>query len=129
MELKNEFVTYEQALALKELGFDEPYFGVYGKSNGDLFKVIGDKFFPVNDRHFVKAPLKQQVFRWFRDKYKLYFNFINVGLKSEGDLMWSIIWKSNPDEAKAHGTVKTYEEAEDACIDKLIKLVKKNDRE
>jgi hypothetical protein len=29
MSLETEFIPYEQALALKELGFDEPCFGFY----------------------------------------------------------------------------------------------------
>ena len=31
MNIENEFIPYEQALALKELGFDEPCFGIYQK--------------------------------------------------------------------------------------------------
>ena len=33
--MEKEFVSYEQALALKELGFDEPCFGYY-EPNGEL---------------------------------------------------------------------------------------------
>jgi hypothetical protein len=31
--MKKEFISYEQALALKELGFDEPCFGYWKSKN------------------------------------------------------------------------------------------------
>jgi hypothetical protein len=33
--MEKHFVTYNQALALKELGFDEPCFGAYDTHQGD----------------------------------------------------------------------------------------------
>jgi hypothetical protein len=41
--MENEFVTYEQSVALMELGMDTPYFGIYGKEGKQLYKVNGDK--------------------------------------------------------------------------------------
>ena len=60
--MEKEFVTYEQALALKELGFDEPCFGYYDEG-GNLYTEMVE---------VLKAPLYQQAFRWFREKYGLY---------------------------------------------------------
>ena len=64
--MKDLFVTYEQALDLKELGFDEPCFGFY-----DIFtnEVKGGNF-PCEGSN--NAPLKQQVIQWFRDKHQLF---------------------------------------------------------
>jgi hypothetical protein len=67
----------------------------------------------------VKAPLKQQVFRWFREKYKIqsliqeyllntYMHTIDDGINSDISVVG----------------FETYEEAELACIDKLIEIVK-----
>ena len=36
--METEFISYEQALALKELGFDEPCLTSYNE-NGKIFKV------------------------------------------------------------------------------------------
>ena len=36
--IEKEFIPYEQALALKELGFNEPYFGYYYTLNGKDWK-------------------------------------------------------------------------------------------
>ena len=67
--MNKEFVTYEQALALKELGFDERCFSRYYESG-----KLADSLSYLHHNYFgqVNAPLKQQAFRWFREKYKLY---------------------------------------------------------
>ena len=70
-----EFVPYELALELKQLGFDEPCFGRYdgkGKNKGKIWYEMpnrGQETIPVGD---VLAPLYQQAFRWFREKYDLH---------------------------------------------------------
>ena len=40
--MNKEFIPYEQALALKELGFDEPCFGYYNIKDNDLklFSIV-----------------------------------------------------------------------------------------
>lgn len=69
--MEKEFVTYEQALALKELGFDEPCFTHYLKkillNNLVTVDTINSKF----DNSRCSAPLYQQAFRFFREKYNL----------------------------------------------------------
>ena len=63
-----EFIPYEQALALKELGFDEPCFGRYWHED---FKIINiDKQFEKPD-YVCLAPLYQQAVRWFRENHEL----------------------------------------------------------
>ena len=75
--MNKEFVPYEESLALKELGFDEPCFGnynnltetirfIFGKTNEGCLvynKVPGtDIIVTSNER--ILAPLYQQAFRW-----------------------------------------------------------------
>ena len=119
--MEKYFVTYNQALALKELGYvDYSWFG----SEYSLYKHNGKHTFYMNsigDNTYISAPLKSQVFEWFREKYNLVFNFISYNIVKPAEYYWSITWD---DEAKASGIVKTYEQAESACIDKLIELVK-----
>jgi hypothetical protein len=114
--MTKEFIPMTEALALKELGFDEPCIAMYN-SNGFLF--IGEELSIAETE--VLAPLYQQAFRWFREKHKLVFNFISYNIVKPGEYHWSITWN---DEAKASGIVKTYEEAEQACLDKLIEICK-----
>ena len=122
--MNKEFVKYEQALALKELGFDEPCFGWYNPQV-NYKKVTTDKYWAFHLtgewENFKPAPLYQQASRWFREKHNLVFNFISYNIVKPGEYHWSITWN---DEAKAGGIVKTYEEAESACLDKLIEIVK-----
>ncbi len=115
-----EFVPYEQALELKELGFDEPccgYFGVKYK------KLIECNFRDHIASDIVKAPIYQQSFRWFRKNYKLWYmvyprdgwNYhiqgIDPTMSCDGE-SWSKV------------EIPTYEEAELECIRQLIKIAK-----
>jgi hypothetical protein len=122
--MNKEFCTYEQALALKELGFDEPCFGSYVKGNEYKDWTLyfeGGTFLAKDYPEFISVPLYQQAFRWFRDKHNLVFNFISYSIVKPGEYHWSITWH---DVAKASGIVKTYEEAESASLDKLIEICK-----
>ena len=111
--MKKEFVSYDQALALKKLGFYEPCLGAFHTASNRLmteFEVINVPEHCIS----VKAPLKQQVFRWFREKHKLVF-FVNM---VSINIFYYVI------DIYPSDTYKIYEEAEDACIDKLIEIIK-----
>jgi hypothetical protein len=82
--MKNEFVIYEQALALKELGFDEPCLAFYSPKE-ELYPVFqepskGPYFNNGNFIETLRVPLYQQAFRWFREKHNLVFNFISYNI-------------------------------------------------
>jgi len=130
--MEKEFIPYEQAFALKELGFDEPCIAFYTQNAyGDGKKL--QWFRKPNDCNsdyvFISAPLYQQAFRWFREKHNLlggvYSNASgwaweihdNVGgthrFASEytGDCLYS-------------GMFTSFEKAELECLKKLIEIVK-----
>ena len=107
-----EFIPYEEALALKELGFDEPCLSSFDE-NKKLFKVWENDI--VNGRTICSAPLYQQAFRWFREKYGLYS--VIDGLENR---QYYKITQLNSYSKE----YDTYEEAELACLRKLIQLVK-----
>jgi hypothetical protein len=126
--MTKEFIPYEQALALKELGFDEPCFGYY-KPNGELGYIENHilKDFPYLAKNsewqdLVAAPTFSQAFRWFREKYNM-ASFIQ---RFEGDVfdyeINSDIFKEVTD--FGDGYFDTYEEAELTCLKKLIQIVK-----
>jgi hypothetical protein len=144
--MEKEFVSYEQALALRELGFDEPCFGRY------IYDGRGKEWFLVQtqqtksasvifegarsvDGISVVAPLYQQAFRWFREKYELscsieltdnsryyYYDFTISDSKNrdynDEDCFDSC--KRIYDDGK----FGKYEEAELECLKKLIEIVK-----
>lgn len=102
--MKREFVTYDQGITLKRLGFDERC--LTGFSYED-------------DKLLAEAPLKQQVLRWFREKHNL-VSWVYIG--NVDRYFYTII--ENGRFVVDHKVYPTYEEAEDACIDKLIQIIK-----
>ena len=121
--MEQEFVSYEQAVALKELGFDEECLATY------VGEVLDLTLQTLNDDYFTVAPLKQQVFRWFREKYNMLANVYSnaSGFQYEyhdtigGTHRFSSGFNGD---CKLSGAFTTYEKAENACIDKLIELAK-----
>lgn len=135
--MKNEFVPYEQALALKELGFDEPCFvvwpGIEGQKlgyDGKYFSLVkgykNSKLSKEVKRYApgiidVAAPTFSQVFRWFREKYSLNHEISYAGKSGQYHaFVKSYVYGNNGN----NPSVFTYEEAELACLDKLIEICK-----
>ena len=133
MKLKSnmgsEFVTYGLAFKLKAIGFDEPCFAWhvsegFGLSIGNVIKsdLIKDA---------VLAPTWQSAFRWFRDNHHAFHEvFIDclpkVGVPLEEDLMFSFtihLVKEDKLVCGPRDTYRTQEEAEFACLEKLIEIV------
>jgi hypothetical protein len=116
--MENEFVSYEVALSLKELGFGERTFCAFYKDSGILL-AIGS-----GNTYDTPAPLKQQVFRWFREKCNLE-SCIMFRHSIEDDKEYYDWLIKGQEVVYRHFT--TYEEAENACIDKLLELAKEQD--
>ena len=137
--MEKEFIPYEQALALKELGFSSPY-PIGGYQGGAVFYYEkGNLYYdgrPMysSDAHAgqIDAPLYQQAFRWFREKYNLdgtmsidVWNKKTTTYRITGGIKGVI-------EASSYGDLydidskdyDTYEEAELECLKKLIEAVK-----
>jgi hypothetical protein len=120
--MNKEFIPYEQALELKELGFDD--------YNIAWYAIVDEKpkMVFLNYGSHLCAPLYQQAFRWFREKHYL-FSVIDVDQtmeplfcyslsKYKGDFQWDNILPTYSE------LYYTYEEAELACLKKLIEIVK-----
>jgi hypothetical protein len=124
--MEKEFIPYEQSLALKELGFDEPCF----RFQNNISNIIEEKsWLNWNEvEQFVSFPLYQQAFRWFREKYGLRirnYGSINYsgGLSEYFEIFKYGYGTSNKSLSIEIGAL-TYEEAELACLIKLIEIVK-----
>jgi hypothetical protein len=117
MEIIKEFIPYEQALALKELGFDEPCLGYYNY-NGSYFFKYKPK---TDDKNLTKAPLYQQAFRWFREKYNI-FPYTYTG---NGNLFhYCMFIKDRDNQYHSNDLYLSNEEAELECLKKLIEIIK-----
>ena len=128
--MDKEFVTYEVALALKELGYDDtPWFG----NQASLYDVDGEHTMYTNygvmysglSDGYIPAPLKQQVFRWFRENYDL-IGLIHIGTHEFSFSVYKNGHRVSPLKEYLNYN-EAYEEAENACIDKLIEIAKQQD--
>ena len=127
--MEKEFIPYEQALALKELGFDEKCFAIHSFVDGELNFMYVNNFHSNDDVNELSAaaPLYQQAFRWFREKYGLRirnYGSINYsgGLSEYFEIFKYGYGTSNKSLSIEIGAL-TYEEAELACLEKLIDVI------
>ena len=123
--MEKEFIPYEQALGLKELGFDEHCNTCYDKLQ--MVSSYGKDVFDYKNYntsgYVVSRPTFSQAFRWFREKYGLHPHICYL---DEFEVWHYDIYKL------AHGLwIKpkirqkdTYEKAELECLKKLIETFK-----
>ena len=115
--MEKEFVPYEQALDLKELGFDEKCLGYY--HNKEL--SFGPR---TSYGEVIEAPTFSQAFRWFREKYFLFGQITIAEYELENNGFEYEIKSKDKSIDTWRGGYKTYEEAELECLKKLIEIVK-----
>jgi hypothetical protein len=127
--MEKEFVPYAEALALKELGFDEECFSYVkhlgydkNKDKVQILSRVSRSQIEDSGLLLLKIPTFSQAFRWFREKYEAYYTI--EGSKKHGFAF--CIYSENDDIVEEVSLVySTYEEAELACLVKLIDIVKK----
>jgi hypothetical protein len=68
--MKKEFVPYELAWELKQLGFDEPCLAFYERSKELIIQECEVTDFHTSSLQCL-APTYSQVFRWFREKHNI----------------------------------------------------------
>lgn len=119
--MEKEFIHYEQALELKELGFNEPCLGYYTGDKKHL--VIRPNMGRQNEElNYIvcTAPTFSQAFRWFREKCGL-----NSHIHQENRDEYSYCCgQGYSDEIGGYLGFETYEEAELECLKKLIETTK-----
>ena len=130
--MEKEFVNYNQALKLKELGFDEPCFGFYQLEYGEIrpimvdddeqYRLTGYRTCKNSEipKHYTSAPTFSQAFRWFREK-----GYDVKVIKESPGLYFGFYWNGAAWIMVGNGT---YEASELACLDKLIEIVEQTER-
>ena len=130
--LQKDFAPYEPSLDMKELGFDEPCFGEYRQWDGNepwlqLYQNLVDCSTDPADYEYTQealAPTFSQAFRWFREKYKIH-SVINLTIIGTWYFeLYDLNDKRNAEIKTNQNEFKTPEEAELACLIKLIEIVK-----
>ena len=143
--MKKEFVPYELAVKLKDLGFDEPCFGYY--VDGELrginlgieelggiepyyqrfgFHTLNNHDIDNPNKIVVTAPTFSQVFRWLLNRHNLYGIIIPTETMNWTFKTMTVV--EDVIEVPPYNHVdandySTYEEAELACLEKLIEIV------
>lgn len=136
--MEKEFVSYDLALKLKELDFDEECLGYYRSPTNRI--IYGFELHNTPEHVLiVKAPSWQQAFDWFREKHNLFvkIDFFQSDEFKGIDYDYSIFDLSKPfkedgitdnpliDYSVNETYYYKYEEARQACLEKLIELCKK----
>ena len=131
--LNSATIPYESALKLKELGFDEPCFGKFYYNQLEIGGIWTNNDFKEEPDIFISAPLYQQAFRFFREKYNIQGYIYSSAVRGNAEKtkqFTGYIWNINGIDMPFLSTDArdelhdTYEEAELACLLKLIEVVK-----
>lgn len=135
-----QFIPYEEALKLSDLGitkFAEYHFGYYVNKKlriRNFIDLINKKSKLLNCNvietlhssqynPICLTPTYSQVFDWFRIKYNLFHWIVYKNDEPINKYECSIIHMGQPDFKLYCEIFNTYEEAELACVRKLIEIV------
>lgn len=110
--MHKDFLNWELTNILHSIGYD-----------GDTFMWIDDEEDIINDSSVefiggVRAILYSQAFRWFRNVHEEYMVLVPTSFGQ-----W---WIKKSSKQTYGDKYDTYEEAQDACLRKLIEIVKEN---
>ena len=125
--MEKEFVPYRESLELKELGFDEISLFCYttayeGNPLLHCPHLLLNSQLEGFENEPISAPLWQQAFRFFREKYGLHY-IICKNIQMDGYGYREVILIPYMEENE-NTIFKTYEEAEVECLVKLIEIAK-----
>ena len=130
--MKDQFVTYEIALKLKKLGFNE--ISRFGQETS-LYTKEGKHTFYANYGFmgsglrggYIYAPLWQQTIDWFKEKYNIHIE-ITHHVTEQYDINYKYYVIKNPVdciECYENAYYKTYEKVREQAILKAIELCKR----
>ena len=121
--MEKEFVPYDLAVKLKELGFDEECLTKWGCTSlrfYENYKPCSNKDDIVLSGDVIAAPLWQQILDWFHKEYNLFAEFSFNTLRNKYD--WCIPVNINKGYCSQE-EYNTYEEARLECLKKLIEII------
>ncbi len=122
--MNKEFVLNPEALELKQLGFDEPCLATIDQTD---FIHIKSTEYPIRGAMVydtIDCPTYSQAFRWFREKHGI------CGWIQESYFKGRKFYQYHISRVSTLNVISDlfecdYEEAELACLKKLIEIVKK----
>lgn len=122
--IESQFVTYEIALKLKELSFDEECLK-WGNGTTDVWAI--EINLVKNSETWLKdfdctLPLWQQAIDWLRKEYNIYISIL-PHVETEHGLK-----VRHGTASLLHGGYSSYEEAREQAILKAIELINKDEK-
>lgn len=128
--MDKQFVPHKQSLKLKELGFEEECLGYYNKKHelriaGQIHVGLDGEEMSngVLNSKYCSAPLWQQAFDWFREKHNLHIFITPFDINDMLHYQFAVL---NFYIDRNH---LTYQEAQLACLDKLIEIVEQQKKQ
>jgi hypothetical protein len=131
--MEKEFVPYELAFRMKALGFDDPcmvYFeqGILKRFEPNFLdsQILNSDFSNRLEGYHLNscsAPTWGSAFKWFRKEYNLKFH-----IREDVWNNWCSLKMIRHDDYISIGEYKTYEEAELACLEKLIEIIEEKQK-
>lgn len=124
--MKEQFVSFEIALRLKEFGFDEECLMWYSKDGVQLINTPNNntvKWLKSNELNTCSAPLYQQVFDWLRKEYNLHCE-ISLSGDEDNRYTYRVYQTTYPHITYLRGEEGTYKEMREDCIKYLLKILK-----
>ena len=135
-----DFTLYPEALELKQLGFDEPCLAFYNGTFLESTQYIFDDCSMMDIGQCLLSPTYSQAFRWFREQYDLDYSLLpesSSGHRLSTRTFNIVIYKYHmnmnvqAEIVRIDGKIARYnkrEEAELACLRKLIEIVKEKQK-
>lgn len=117
--MEKEFIPYKQSMKLKQLGFNEPCFKKYIAGclwSSPTVPEIYENIHPNSSDCL--APTFSQAFRFFREKYQASPTIHSMSEQGNS-------WKYHIPNEGGEKDFLAYEQAELACLDKLIEITKR----
>ncbi len=129
--MEKEFIPYELAVKLKELGFKlskDAVFGFYCEEEYFIHDTLLERVVLSKNKFghidkIISAPLFQQVFEWFRINR---LNLSVVGFQNDYGYNYEIYSIEHKECSEYIDSFKTYEEARLDCLEKLIEIIEEN---
>lgn len=135
--MEKEVVPYEESLALAQIGFVQSCWHAYhdltfpSKEDKHKLETVHNltSYMESYAHQYINpvlAPTFSQAFRWFRENHNLRCQINYIGGLINETTWWdiSVIGHYNTDPKEWEMKYQPYEEAELACLKKLIEIVK-----
>jgi len=132
--MKELFVPYEESLALRELGFNQPTNYLYNSSHDTpeafpyrpgIWKDWNSMYKQhESTKHLLSAPLYQQAFLWFIEKHRLLGYISHRTVESKLLFLPVIVDKDNLLWENIESNIGSYKEAQSIVLKKMIEMVK-----